>query len=164
MNLFLKIEIIIFSNNMKTIIRNTFHGYDPIEIPIYYNKKIIMVDCKEHCNLKNNLQCIITYRRGLIYTIDWNGPRHKSKEIFSYKTKNDKKYIYVQKINYERSVTTKKELDFIIDEENDEKYNHFDEECCICDQPCNELSGWLCVKCDSAYCDEHNCEEFLCDC
>jgi hypothetical protein len=52
------------------------------------------------------------------------------------------------------ATTTKKKLDFIIDN-NDYKY--FEQKCCICNQICNELSGWLCVYCNNAYCDEHNC-------
>lgn len=43
-------------------------------------------------------------------------------------------------------------------------YDYFEGKCCICHNKCNELSGWKCEECNNSYCDEHNCEEFLCDC
>ena len=43
-------------------------------------------------------------------------------------------------------------------------YDHFEDECCICHQICNELNGWKCEKCEKSYCDEHNCAEFTCNC
>ena len=43
-------------------------------------------------------------------------------------------------------------------------YEFFEEKCCICNQQCNELSGWKCEQCNNCYCDEHNCEEFTCNC
>lgn len=43
-------------------------------------------------------------------------------------------------------------------------YDYFEDKCCICHQNCNELSGWKCEKCKKCYCDEHNTEEFTCNC
>jgi hypothetical protein len=43
-------------------------------------------------------------------------------------------------------------------------YDYFEDECSICQQLCNELSGWKCEKCNNCYCDEHNDEEFTCNC
>ncbi len=40
----------------------------------------------------------------------------------------------------------------------------FEGECVIYCQKCNELSGWKCIKCDKCYCDEHNDNEFTCNC
>ena len=147
------------------ITRSTFYGYKSIEIPVFYKDKILIIDCKQCCNLNIELQCIINYRKGFLYKIDWDGPHNKPKEIFSYKTKNNKKYVYIQKFYYkELGTKTKKELDFIIDNDDYKDYEYFEQECCICNQICNELSGWLCVYCNNAYCDNHNCEEFTCKC
>ena len=41
---------------------------------------------------------------------------------------------------------------------------NFEGECVICCQKCNELSGWKCIKCNKCYCDEHNDNEFTCNC
>jgi len=43
-------------------------------------------------------------------------------------------------------------------------YDYFEGTCCICGQVCNELSGWKCVAHNMCYCDDHNSEEFTCDC
>ena len=39
---------------------------------------------------------------------------------------------------------------------------YFDGECCICDQTCNEHSGWKCPICCKIFCDDHNNEDFIC--
>lgn len=45
-----------------------------------------------------------------------------------------------------------------------ELYEYFEGDCSVCESYCNEQSGWQCVICDKCFCDEHNCEEFLCCC
>lgn len=40
----------------------------------------------------------------------------------------------------------------------------FEDKCCICKNDCNELSGWKCNICDKVFCDEHNDENYTCDC
>lgn len=40
----------------------------------------------------------------------------------------------------------------------------FIKKCSICDNNCDESSGWKCYICDICYCDEHNSEEFNCNC
>ena len=39
-----------------------------------------------------------------------------------------------------------------------------DENCIVCNQTCNSLSGYKCSECGNIYCDEHNAEEYTCDC
>lgn len=43
-------------------------------------------------------------------------------------------------------------------------FKYFEGECCICNQYCNEMSGWKCGFCNKVFCDAHNCEDFLCNC
>lgn len=38
-----------------------------------------------------------------------------------------------------------------------------DEECIVCNQTCNSLSGYKYNKCGNIYCDEYNAEEYNCD-
>ena len=45
-----------------------------------------------------------------------------------------------------------------------EIYEYFIDNCCICEQLCNETSGYKCMVCNKAYCDAHNDEKNLCDC
>jgi hypothetical protein len=45
-----------------------------------------------------------------------------------------------------------------------EIYEYFVDNCCICEQLCNETSGYKCMVCNKAYCDAHNDEKNLCDC
>ena len=81
---------------MATISRNTFFGFDPIEIPIFNNINTLLIDCKT----QPKLECVINYKNGIIQTIDWNGLHQNPKEIFNYKTKKDKKYVYVTEYWY----------------------------------------------------------------
>ena len=43
-------------------------------------------------------------------------------------------------------------------------YEYFHGKCSICINHCNEKTGWKCVMCGECYCDEHNSDEFTCDC
>lgn len=43
-------------------------------------------------------------------------------------------------------------------------YDHFHGKCNACYHDCNELSGWKCVMCGKCYCDDHNNDEFTCEC
>lgn len=43
-------------------------------------------------------------------------------------------------------------------------YDHFHGKCNACYHHCNELSGWKCVMCGKCYCDDHNDDEFTCEC
>jgi hypothetical protein len=101
---------------MKTITRQTFHNYPSIEIPVFHNETTLIIDCTEICPPVYDLKCIIKYRKGFIYTIDWEGLHQKPKETFTYKTKNNKKYVYKQDFYYKgKGTITEKELYFVID-------------------------------------------------
>lgn len=91
------------------IIRATFHGEQPIKIPIYNKEKELIIDC----NTKVPLRCIAKYRRNVIYSIDWEGLHQKPIETFSYKTLNGKKYIYVSEYYY-RGLGTKTEKQLVM--------------------------------------------------
>jgi hypothetical protein len=96
---------------MDTITRNTFFGFEPIKIPIFNDTTSLIIDCKTN----PKLECVINYRDGVIHTIEWNGLHQKPKETFNYKTKNDKKYFYVEEYWYRGLGTLfEKKLAFIV--------------------------------------------------
>lgn len=43
-------------------------------------------------------------------------------------------------------------------------YDYFDEKCSICENICNEMSGWVCGFCKKAFCDSHNDKKYICKC
>lgn len=45
--------------------------------------------------------------------------------------------------------------------ENDELFNDY---CSVCANKCNEMSGWKCRVCQKCFCDNHNTENFVCNC
>lgn len=53
------------------ITRSTFYGYKPIKIQVFHKEKSLIIYCEKCCNLDIELQCVINYRKGFIYTIDW---------------------------------------------------------------------------------------------
>lgn len=95
------------------ITRSTFYGENPIQIPIYNTEKDLIIDIE--CKSQIPLQCAIRYRKNMIYKIVWRGFHQKPDETFSYKTKDGRIFIYVQKC-YSRGLgtTTDKELEIVI--------------------------------------------------
>lgn len=39
-----------------------------------------------------------------------------------------------------------------------------EERCIVCDQTCDEETGWKCEKCKKSVCADHNRDPFECDC
>ena len=68
---------------------------------------------------------------------------------------------FAQTRNYDNILSA---CTYINDIKESIEYDYFEGECCVCQQFCNELSGWKCETCDNIYCDEHNCEKFTCNC
>lgn len=44
------------------------------------------------------------------------------------------------------------------------KYKYFNSTCYICNNYCDEISGWKCVKCLKSFCLKHNNEDYTCNC
>jgi len=90
-------EILNIMNKLNIFItRTTFFNEKTIKIPIFYNKKELIINCETNIPL----QCIIKYRKNIIYTIDWIGNHQKPLEKFSYKTINNKIFIYSYEYYY----------------------------------------------------------------
>ena len=160
-----------------------------VNCKVKFIREIGYVDLKEWINSNNN---VYIGRKGIIFIDKQRFPPNSSKFCNIYKIGKDgtrdeviKKYKSYMINKLESSSQLRKELlelknknlgcwcapelchgNILLEliELYSNRIDYFNDICVMCQKECNEKSGWKCILCNKIFCDQHNCEEYVCKC